>query len=86
MIGMTWSLLLQMGGTGGWWLVPFLGPLVGLLIMGAVVYLLWRAIAGSTPSSTERTNDAIETLRKRYARGEIDEAEFEERARTLRER
>ncbi|WP_418886543.1 SHOCT domain-containing protein [Halapricum desulfuricans] len=28
----------------------------------------------------------METLQKRYARGEIDEAEFEERARTLRER
>jgi len=86
MIGMTWSSLLQMGGTGGWWLVSFLGPLVGLLIMGTVVYLLWSAIAGPTSSSTERTNDAMETLRERYARGEIDEAEFEERARTLRER
>ena len=86
MIGMTWSTLLQMGGTGGWWLVSFLGPLVGLLIMGAVGYLLWGAVAGPTPSSTERTNDAMETLQKRYARGEIDETEFEERARTLRER
>ncbi|MCU4728341.1 SHOCT domain-containing protein [Halobacteria archaeon HArc-curdl7] len=84
---MIWSLLLQMGsGTGGWWMVSFLGPLVGLLIMGTVVYLLWSAIAGSTPESTEQTNDAIETLRKRYARGEIDEEEFEERARMLRER
>lgn len=86
MIDMTWSLLLQMGGgTGGWWLVSLLGPLVGLLIMGTVVYLLWNAIAGSTPASTERT-DAREALRKRYARGEIDEEEFEERARMLRER
>ncbi|MCU4719226.1 SHOCT domain-containing protein [Halapricum hydrolyticum] len=67
-------------------MVSFLGPLVGLLIMGTVVYLLWSAIAGSTPESTEQTNDAIETLRKRYARGEIDEEEFEERARMLRER
>lgn len=81
------SLLLQMGGTtGGWWPFAFLGPFIGLLIMGTAVYLLWGAISGSSPTPSTRQADAVETLRKRYARGEIDDEEFEERARTLRER
>lgn len=87
MTGMIGPLLLQMGGgASGWWPLAFLGPFVGLLIMGTVVYLLWSAISGSSPRPTERADDAMETLRKRYARGEIDEETFEERARTLRER
>ncbi|MEF8826431.1 MAG: SHOCT domain-containing protein [Halapricum sp.] len=84
---MIWSQLLQMGGgASGWWPLGFLGPFVGLLVMGTVVYLLWSVISGPSPKSTARTDDAMETLRKRYARGEIDDEEFEERARTLRER
>ncbi|WP_340099512.1 SHOCT domain-containing protein [Salinibaculum salinum] len=84
---MIWSLLLQMGGgAGGWGPFVFLGPLVGLLLVGTVVYLLLRAVGGTSSTSTARTSDAMETLRKRYARGEIDDEEFEERARKLRER
>lgn len=84
---MIWSLLLQMGGgAGGWGAFAFLGPLVGLLIVGTVAYLLWSANGDSSPTSTAQTNDAMETLRARYARGEINEEEFEDRARTLRER
>lgn len=81
-------LLLQMGGgMGGGGSLVFLGPLMGLLLVGGLVYLLWTAISGNrSPSKGDGTpGDATETLRDRYARGEIDDEEFEKRARKLRE-
>lgn len=86
---MIWSLVLQMtGGMGGWWSYAFLGPVVGILVMGAIVYLVWSAFAGghSRSDGSAPSDDAMETLRRQYARGEIDEDTFENRARTLGER
>lgn len=80
------SIVLQMnGGAGMWGPFGFLMPLVGLLVVGALVYLLWRIFDQSPSEPKTQRNDAIETLRKRYAQGEITEDEFENRARTLRE-
>lgn len=85
---MSWLPILQMGGSmGGTWSVAFIGPFVGLLVMGLFVYLLWRVLSGPVSSgqrSSEAT-DAMETLRERYARGEIDEDTFEERAQRLQD-
>jgi putative membrane protein len=81
--------VLQMGGgMGGGWTFGFFGPLVGLLVMGLVLYVLWSAVSGQNSNATRSSNDpdAMETLRNRYARGEISDEEFEERARTLREK
>lgn len=82
---MIWSQVLQMGGGAGWPAFAFVGPLFGLLVMGAVIYLLGRVLTTSSASSAQQ-DDAMETLRQRYARGEIDEEEFEKQARTLRQR
>jgi putative membrane protein len=71
------------GGAGGWGSAAFLGPLGVLLVVGAVIYQLRSASSGPSATSTPETNDAMETLRERYARGEIGDEEFEERARTL---
>lgn len=85
---MIWSLILQMGSATGGWTLGFLGPLVGLLIMSAIVMVLWSALSrgNSDAGHSQQPNDTLETLRKRYARGDIDEETFEERARTLRVR
>lgn len=85
---MSWSLVLQMGGgMSGAWSVGFLGPLFGVLIVAILGYLLWSAIVDRQPSPDRPTGSdrAMDTLRERYARGEIDEDVFEERARRLRE-
>lgn len=84
---MSWSPVLQMaGGMSGAWTFGFLGPLVGLIVMGTLVYLLVRAVGGGqSERGASHPGDAMETLRERYARGEIDEEAFEKRARTLRE-
>lgn len=85
---MIWSQILQMGGGMGGWTLGFLGPFLGLLVMVAIVFALWSVFTTSTSTGgdSNRADDGMETLRRRYARGEIDEETFEARARTLRER
>lgn len=59
----------------GWW-----GPLLSLLwfaLLGLFVYWLVRALA------PERRDRALEVLRERYARGEIDKETFERMKRDL---
>lgn len=69
------------GGAWGWG-VGFLWPLFWLLVLAAligfIVYLLTRQ------TSSSNTDQALNVLRERYARGEIEDEEFEERASRLR--
>ena len=76
-----WSMhpMMFMWGAGG--LVMMLMMLVfwGLVIAGLVVGLRWL-IGQSRPASRD---EALEILRQRYARGEIDKQEFDTRRRDL---
>ena len=72
---------------GGWahWI---LGPLMMLLFLVAavgivVVLLRWLGGVGDAPRPPRRGSSARGILEERYARGEIDEKEFQERKRTL---
>lgn len=72
----------QWGGAGGvgvalW---PLLLLLLGLLLLAGVVaavYLLRRSV------STADSDQAMDLLRERYARGEVTDEEFETRAERL---
>jgi putative membrane protein len=70
--------MMFMWGAGG--LVMMLMMLVfwGLVIAGLVVGLRW--LIGQRPAHRD---EALEILRQRYARGEIDRQEFEARRRDL---
>jgi len=57
--------------------------LIFLLAIGLVIYAFWNPQKLSVPSGNK---DALEILRERYARGEIDEAEFKQRKQTLEEK
>jgi putative membrane protein len=76
-----WSMhpMMFMWGAGG--LVMMLMMLVfwGLVIAGLVIGVRWLVGQGQ-PS---RRDEALEILRQRYARGEIDKQEFETRKRDL---
>ncbi len=79
----------MMSGYGGWGMI--LGPFMMIALLAiviAVVVLLVRWLGGvshhqgyhPTPSKT-----ALDILRERFARGEIDKQEFEDRRRVLGE-
>jgi len=50
-----------------------------LVILGIVALVKWVALGGKTDSSKR----PLDILKERFARGEIDKKEFEEKAKTL---
>ncbi len=71
-----------MMGWGGFILGPIMMILVIAAIVAVVVVLLrWLGVG---PATTSR-RAALDILEERFARGEIDKAEFEERRRALGE-
>ncbi|MBX0298140.1 plastocyanin/azurin family copper-binding protein [Haloarcula nitratireducens] len=71
----------MMGGSrGGWGGVPFVGGALGMLgLVGGLLY--WALSGGDAPPESD--DSAMETLQRRYARGEIDEGEFQRRRERL---
>ena len=75
----------QMGsgsGTAPGW-VFLVGALMQVLFLAALVgvgYLLYRAVTGA---ASDGRDDAIAELRRAYARGELDDEEFERRRERL---
>ena len=73
----------MMGWGGGWGWFGFIHMVLWwfLIILGIAVLAKWLIGAGGTRGEGDR---ALSILRERYARGEIDKAEFEARERDLR--
>ena len=74
-------------GMGGWWggifMVVFWIVVIVLVVL--VIRRLTKQGMGSAPAETMK-RDPVEILRERYAKGEIDTEEFEERMKTLGEK
>jgi len=66
----------------GWGSALALWLLVLLAVVAGVVWLVRTVVDRPAPNGS--TNSAIQILEERFARGEIDRDEFEERRRTLR--
>ncbi len=72
--------------THGWMgMGGFFGALVWLLLLALVVVAAVALVRALLPRTTPRPNGdgALEALRTRFARGEIDEAEYGRRRATL---
>lgn len=74
----------MLGGAG--WGYMMMGPIMMIIFIGLVVLVVlavirWFGLGTTTGKSDEDRATAL--LRERFARGEIDEAEFETRLRTL---
>lgn len=67
------------GMMGGWGI----GPLFMLLILGLLIAFIVMVIKFLTGNSRSATPSAIEILEERFARGEIDETEFQNREKQL---
>jgi len=81
----------MMGWGGGWYGMIF-GPIFMILVLAlviAVAVLLVRWLGGSSltaaPHQPQPARTPLDILKERFARGEIDKQEFEERRRTLSE-
>jgi len=80
----------NMMGWGGGWYGMILGPLFMILVLAAVIaaaVLLVRWLGGPWHATPPRQAGAerapLDLLKERFARGEIDKEEFEERRRVL---
>ncbi|HKJ31963.1 MAG TPA: SHOCT domain-containing protein [Balneolales bacterium] len=60
------------GSYGGWWM--FIWPIIFIAIIVFLFYWLNQKNAGQSPFKQE---NALDILKKRYARGEITKEEFE---------
>ncbi len=76
-----WSMhpMMFMWGAGGLVMMFMMLVFWGLVIAGLVLGVRWLA----TQSRVNGRDEALEILRQRYARGEIDKQEFETRRRDL---
>ena len=76
----------------GWWFGMIIGPLTMIIFIAAVVVLVVVAIRWLS-SSTHHGHELhpplnktpLDILKERFARGEIDKEEFEERRRLLKD-
>lgn len=68
-------------GGGG---IGLFGPLFFLLLLGAVAAIAWFAAKGELPWRRSPVDEARRILLERYARGEISDEEFRQRAELLR--
>ena len=71
-----------MGGFSWWWFMPiFMILFWGLVIWG--IAALVRDLSRSRASDSSRADSALEVLKKRYARGEINKEEYEEKKKDI---
>jgi putative membrane protein len=71
-----------MGWFGGIFMIIFWV----LIIVGLVIFIKWLAQSTkghTSPGSSESSSRAIDILKERYARGEINKQEFEEKKKDL---
>lgn len=74
----------MMGGFGWMWLMPIFWILfLGLIIWGVVALVRGAGQPRGTDASSGQPDSALEVLRKRYARGEINKEEYEEKKKDL---
>ena len=75
-------------GFGGFWFMP----LIGLVVLGLIIWLIvvlvrrgnWAGSGGCCGSSPVSSSESpLDILKKRYARGEINKQEYEDRKKDL---
>ncbi|MGE5306156.1 MAG: SHOCT domain-containing protein, partial [Alphaproteobacteria bacterium] len=66
---------------GGWGIFMFFFMLIFLILVIVGIVLLVRYL--SPHGRSKSTEDALEILKRRYARGEIQKAEFEDKRKDL---
>jgi putative membrane protein len=68
-------------GFHGWGM--WLGWIIGLIIVIAIIWIIVKAAGQSGSRNTSTGKSALDILKERYATGEIDKEEFEKRKKDL---
>lgn len=78
--------MMYMYGFGDNWLWHGLfGPIFMIVFWAVIIYLIVRLIQnGGKWDKKDSENKALDILKERYARGEIDKKEFEERKKDIK--
>ncbi len=71
----------MMGGFGN----MFLMPIVWIVVLGLIIWAVVTAIysPGESNSTAHKADSPLEILKRRYARGEIDKEEYQEKKKDL---
>jgi putative membrane protein len=69
----------MMGGYGGWWFMSILG----IIFLGLIIWAVVALTKGQSGSQSPGADSALEMLKRRYARGEIDKEEYEQKKKDL---
>ena len=85
-----WGMMPGMHNWGMGWLGMLFGILFWILIVVGLVYVIKFLIQttsrhGEAPEEKNQTSTALDILKERYARGEIDKTEFEAKKKDLTE-
>jgi putative membrane protein len=70
------------GFGNGWGMGMGYGWIIGLLIVGAIVWLIIRSINQNNVSH-QHNKSALDILKERYAKGEIGKEEYEAKKKDL---
>lgn len=70
-------------GGHGWGFGMGFGWIIGLLILIAIIWIVVKSVNQSNKPVQPGSPTALDILKERYARGEIDKKEFEERKKDL---
>ena len=73
----------MMGGFGWMWFMPVFWIVFLGLIIWAIVALARRVSQPGSTDSSSRADSALDILKRRYARGEINKEEYEEKKKDL---
>lgn len=68
---------------GGWFMGPFMMMVLIVFLVGAGIYALRHLSQTAKPGAEGEHDSALTILRERFAKGEIDREEFEERRKAL---
>lgn len=67
----------MMAGYGhGFWGMGLIGMVLQTAILVGIIYFIFRLLRNVTHQQSLKSNNALEILKERYAKGEISEEEF----------
>jgi len=70
------------GFGNGWSMGMGFGWIIGILIIGAIIWLIIQSI-NRTNVNPQHIKSALDILKERYAKGEIGKEEYEEKKKDL---